>query len=115
MADVTSDQALNENSDGSWVSIMWNLELCCAYESFVSSSQTLEALVCLQYSGGEGLKADYCRQCSVALNVEVKASVRITDWQVHPGSRYQSKHALLHCELPMSLFPSKCVLHFFSM
>lgn len=39
----------------------------------------------IQYSGGPGMQAEYCRQCAVAVTVEVLPSVVITKWDVLPS------------------------------
>ncbi|GFO45747.1 trafficking protein particle complex subunit 9, partial [Plakobranchus ocellatus] len=44
--------------------------------------KTLESVLTLQYSGGEGLAAGYCRQCSFALNVDTLSSVMVSNWAV---------------------------------
>ncbi|KAG1654106.1 Protein brunelleschi [Nymphon striatum] len=55
-----------------------------------SSSEALqmhmiEALLEIQYSGGPGMHADYCRQCAIAINVEIIPSLVITKWDVLPA------------------------------
>ncbi|KAI8776992.1 trafficking protein particle complex subunit 9 [Biomphalaria glabrata] len=52
-------------------------------ESVDQKDKTMDAVLSLQYSGGEGLKAGYKRQCSLALNLDILPSIYITQWDVH--------------------------------
>lgn len=45
----------------------------------------VEAQLRLKYSGGEALKAGHCRQCTVALSVELLPSAQVTNWDVLPA------------------------------
>ena len=47
--------------------------------------RTVAALLKLQYSGGPGFTAGFCRSNSVALTVEILPSVIITKWDVLPA------------------------------
>jgi hypothetical protein len=42
----------------------------------------------IQYSGGAGLKAGYCRQCSVSLTVDILPSLLINNWMVTYADRF---------------------------
>lgn len=56
-----------------------------ASSSNTPSSKSVEALLKLQYSGGPGLAAGYCRSCTVSLSVDILPSVVITKWDVLPA------------------------------
>lgn len=59
-----------------------------ANESLLSkqiNSRTVTSLLKLQYSGGAGLAAGYCRSNSINLTVEILPSVIITKWDVLPA------------------------------
>lgn len=47
--------------------------------------KTVEAILQIQYSGGPGMKEEYCRQCSVAITVEILPSLVISKWDVLPA------------------------------
>ncbi|CAG5123434.1 unnamed protein product, partial [Candidula unifasciata] len=51
-------------------------------ETVDSRDKTTDMVLSLRYSGGEGFKAGYCRQCSLALNLDIVPSVYITNWDV---------------------------------
>ena len=53
----------------------------------LSLFQIVEALLKLQYSGGPGLVNGYCRQSSIALNVEIQPSLVFTRWDVMPAHK----------------------------
>ncbi|GFS33195.1 trafficking protein particle complex subunit 9 [Trichonephila inaurata madagascariensis] len=48
-------------------------------------SKIVEAVIQIQYSGGPGMVAGYCRQCAIALTIEVCPSIMITKWDVLPS------------------------------
>ncbi|KAF8791574.1 Trafficking protein particle complex subunit like protein [Argiope bruennichi] len=48
-------------------------------------SKIIEAVIQIQYSGGPGMVAGYCRQCAIALTIEVCPSIMITKWDVLPS------------------------------
>lgn len=50
-----------------------------------SAPRQVEAQLQLRYSGGAGWRAGYCRQCTVALNVELLPSAQVTNWDVLPA------------------------------
>jgi len=50
--------------------------------------QTVEVMLLIQYSGGAGLQAGYCRQCSVSLSIDIMPSVLIRDHTVTYADRY---------------------------
>lgn len=50
-----------------------------------SSPRQVEAQLRLRYSGGPGWKAGQCRQCTVALQVELLPSAQVTNWDVLPA------------------------------
>lgn len=47
----------------------------------------VEAVLTFEYSGGNGLASGYCRQCSLAINIEILPSLLITHWDVLPGEQ----------------------------
>lgn len=49
------------------------------------TSRTVAAVLKLQYSGGPGYSAGFCRSNSIALTVEILPSVIITKWDVLPA------------------------------
>ncbi|CAL1545936.1 unnamed protein product, partial [Lymnaea stagnalis] len=51
-------------------------------ESMDAKDKTIDAVLSLKYSGGEGLKAGYCRTCSLALNLDILPSVYLTSWDL---------------------------------
>ena len=63
----------------------------------------------LQYSGGPGLAAGYCRSCTVALAVDILPSVVVTKWDVLPAETAS------HCYLVLDLLnatPHEMELHY---
>lgn len=50
-----------------------------------SASNIVEGQVQLRYSGGDGLKAGYCRTSSVFLTLEMLPSLQVTNWDVLPA------------------------------
>lgn len=50
-----------------------------------SAPRQVEAQLRLRYSGGSGWKAGQCRQCTVALQVELLPSAQVTHWDVLPA------------------------------
>ncbi|XP_015929032.1 trafficking protein particle complex subunit 9 [Parasteatoda tepidariorum] len=48
-------------------------------------TKVIEAVLQIQYSGGPGMEAGYCRRCAIALTVEVLSSILITKWDVIPS------------------------------
>lgn len=50
--------------------------------------QCVECLLRVEYSGGPGLQASYCRQCAVNLSVDICPSVIIQAWDALPAERY---------------------------
>ncbi|XP_076361025.1 LOW QUALITY PROTEIN: trafficking protein particle complex subunit brun [Tachypleus tridentatus] len=62
----------------------------------------VEVLLQLQYSGGPGGKTDYCRQCAIAITVEVIPSVVITKWDVLPAE------VSSHCYLVFDVLNATC-------
>ncbi|XP_054709231.1 LOW QUALITY PROTEIN: trafficking protein particle complex subunit 9-like [Uloborus diversus] len=62
--------------------------------------KTIEAVLQIQYSGGPGMKAGYCRRCAVALTIEVLPSVVITKWDVLPSEMPS------HCYLVLDVLNS---------
>lgn len=45
----------------------------------------IDAQLKLKYSGGEGFRSGFCRQCSVAFNLELLPSAQVTNWDVLPA------------------------------
>ncbi|GFS05209.1 trafficking protein particle complex subunit 9 [Elysia marginata] len=62
-----------------------------------NKEKSLEAVLTLQYSGGGGLAAGYCRQCSLALNLDTLPSVYVSNWTV------QHTYSAGHCRLCLDL------------
>ncbi|KAK2165162.1 hypothetical protein LSH36_54g09009 [Paralvinella palmiformis] len=62
-----------------------------------SSSKVFECLLKLQYSGGQGLTEEYCRQCAVAMTIEIQPSVIVKSWNVLPSQ------SAFHCHLILEL------------
>lgn len=60
------------------------------YSQGASGSQTrqLDAQFRFRYSGGEGFKENYCRNCAVLFNMEFLSSAQITNWDVLPAETY---------------------------
>lgn len=56
-----------------------------------SASTLVEGQLQLRYSGGPGLKAGYCRVCSVYLTLEMIPSLQVTNWDVLPAETYVQK------------------------
>lgn len=50
-----------------------------------SAPRQVDAQLRLRYSGGAGRKAGQCRQCAVALSVELLPSAQVTNWDVLPA------------------------------
>lgn len=50
-----------------------------------SAPRLVEAQLRLRYSGGAGWAAGHCRQCTVAINLELLPSAQITTWDVLPA------------------------------
>ena len=51
------------------------------------SNDVIEAQMQIRYSGGEGYKADYCREEFVLVQVEVLNSLQIVNWDVLPAEK----------------------------
>ena len=49
--------------------------------------QCVEAILKVEYSGGPGKEAGYCRCCSVALSIDIQPSVFFHTWDVLPSDR----------------------------
>ena len=49
--------------------------------------QCVEAILKVEYSGGPGREAGYCRCCSVALSIDVQPSLFFHKWDVLPSER----------------------------
>ena len=47
----------------------------------------MEAVLCVEYTGGPGQEAGYCRRCSLAITVDVVPSLYITSWDAQPAGR----------------------------
>ncbi|XP_023236924.1 trafficking protein particle complex subunit 9-like isoform X1 [Centruroides sculpturatus] len=47
--------------------------------------KSVEAILQIQYSGGPGMREEYCRHCSVAITVEILPSLVISKWDVLPA------------------------------
>lgn len=90
-------------------------------------TQTVEALLCVEYTGGPGQEAGYCRRCSLAVTVDVLPCLYITNWNTMPVSSGQevtlvldllnvSNHVVdVQCHntfadpsLPLSIQPQQC-------
>ena len=52
------------------------------FASFFFAFQILDVLLKFQYSGGPGYVDQYCRQCSLALTVEILPSLVFNKWNV---------------------------------
>lgn len=50
-----------------------------------SNTRQLEAQFRFRYSGGEGFKKGFCRNCAVLFNLEFLPSAQITNWDVLPA------------------------------
>lgn len=50
-----------------------------------STVRHLEMQLRFRYSGGEGLRDGYCRQCAVSFNFEFMPSAQVTNWDVLPA------------------------------
>lgn len=50
-----------------------------------STVRHLEMQFRFRYSGGEGLREGYCRQCAVSFNLEFMPSAQVTNWDVLPA------------------------------
>ena len=82
-----------------------------SHHSSTPSSKTVEALLKLQYSGGPGYAAGYCRTCTVSLSVDILPSVVITKWDVLPAETPS------HCYLVLDILnaaPHEMELHYSS-
>ncbi|KAH9513649.1 Trafficking protein particle complex subunit 9 [Bulinus truncatus] len=71
-------------------------------ESVDQRDKTLDVLLSLQYSGGEGLQAGYRRQCSLSLNLDVLPSIYITQWDI------QHIDSSTECRLCLDLVNVSC-------
>lgn len=45
----------------------------------------VETQIRFRYSGADGLKAGYCRHCSINFNLELLPSAQVTSWDVLPA------------------------------
>ncbi|KAL8584214.1 hypothetical protein ACOMHN_034900 [Nucella lapillus] len=54
-------------------------------ESSDKGSQSVEAVVSVEYSGGMGRGEGFCRRCSLAVTVDILPSLYITNWDVLPA------------------------------
>ncbi|KAF5285809.1 hypothetical protein FQA39_LY04270 [Lamprigera yunnana] len=50
-----------------------------------AAATVIEGQLQLRYSGGEGLKAGYCRSCSIFITLEMLPSLQVTNWDVLPA------------------------------
>lgn len=50
-----------------------------------SNARQLEAQFRFRYSGGEGFRKNFCRNCAVLFNLEFLPSAQITNWDVLPA------------------------------
>ncbi|XP_071451117.1 protein brunelleschi [Hetaerina americana] len=81
-----------------------------------NSVQTIEGLLKLQYSGGPGMAGGYCRVCSVAFSMEIRPSVRLTNWDVIPAETPSQFYLVLDAvnasasELELCYTPIKSIL-----
>lgn len=57
-----------------------------------ANSRQLEAQFRFRYSGGDGLKENHARNCSLLFNMEFMPSVQITNWDVLPAETYVLNH-----------------------
>jgi len=48
----------------------------------------VESLLKVEYSGGAGLEAGYCRRCAIAFSIDIIPSVIFKNWDVLPSERY---------------------------
>lgn len=53
-----------------------------------ANARQLESQFRFRYSGGEGIKLNYCRDCAVLFNLEFLPSAQITNWDVLPAETY---------------------------
>lgn len=72
--------------------------------------RTVAALLKLQYSGGPGYTAGYCRSTSVALTVEILPSVIITKWDVLPAET--PSHCYLVLDILNATQQGNAILYF---
>lgn len=63
--------------------------------SHTALPKVVEVVVQLQYSGGPGLQARYCRQLGLALTLEVQPSLLISGWDVLPAQEPTKCHLVL--------------------
>ncbi|XP_046397297.1 protein brunelleschi isoform X2 [Ischnura elegans] len=81
-----------------------------------NSVQTIEGLLKIQYSGGPGMVGGFCRVCSVALCMEIRPSVRLTNWDVIPAETPSQFYLVLDAinasgsELELCYTPIKSIL-----
>nr|XP_022294206.1 trafficking protein particle complex subunit 9-like [Crassostrea virginica] len=61
--------------------------LCDNLEQETFDPECVECLLRVEYSGGPGLQASYCRQCAVNLSVDICPSVIIQAWDALPAER----------------------------
>ncbi|KAG4079459.1 hypothetical protein HA402_005156 [Bradysia odoriphaga] len=50
-----------------------------------STTRHMDVQFRFRYSGGEGCKEGYCRQCAVSFNLEFLPSAQVTNWDVLPA------------------------------
>lgn len=50
-----------------------------------NQTRILEAQLKFRYSGGNGLAEGFCRECSLAITLELNPSIQVTSWDVLPA------------------------------
>ncbi|RWS24985.1 trafficking protein particle complex subunit 9-like protein [Leptotrombidium deliense] len=66
--------------------------------------KSVELMVNIEYSGGAGLTAGYCRKCALMFDIEILPSLIITQWDVLPAERQEIFDVLNATNQEMELF-----------
>ncbi|RWS10654.1 trafficking protein particle complex subunit 9-like isoform X1 [Dinothrombium tinctorium] len=85
LANFISDLQNGSNSSSSTKSkqVVSEQAIVSSLDEFMAKN--IEVILNIEYSGGSGLAAGYCRKCALVVNIEVLPSILITQWDVLPA------------------------------